>query len=763
MSILIRNVYVVDGSGSPGFYGEVLVAGGKIAGVTGYGRAGQADGAAARIIGGAISAEGHGDDGGRACDEWAGGMDRAGSAMPYGDITEVHDGEGLVCCPGFIDTHSHCDLFALTEGDLLPKLMQGVTTDVLGQDGISMAPLPRALAPMWRENLSVIDGDSDGIDWGYETIENYLGMLENAKPALNTAYLAPHGNLRMAVMGLEPRKATAQEIERMCALLREGMEAGCFGLSTGLIYLPCDYADTAELVALCKVVAAYGGVFSIHQRSEGDDILASMDEVLAIGAQSGVHIHFAHFKVCGAKNQGLVPLMLRKLDRARENGIRVTFDQYPYPYGSTMLRVCLPPWMLEGGPREAQKRLKDPGMRKRAKHDIENGIPGWDNLVDCSGFGGIFLTGVAQAASRPATQAGTWDESLESATWDESGESATCDESQESAVSGVDGEGPEPGDQGHDHGGAGGQTQGHDHGGADGQTQGHGQGGADSQTQEHGQGGAGGQPQGHDHGGADGQTQGHGQGGPASWLAGCVGKSLEEIAAMRGTDCHTALFDVLEAGECAVGMVDFYGTEEMVRALFGREEMNVCTDGLLVGRPHPRAYGSFARVFERYALGANPHVLQPAGPDPAGEGSERYALGANPQGGDEGHASGKAGAGHMARGSGVKDFLGDPHGGAGRLPLEAVVHKCTGKAAQSMGFADRGLIRAGMAADLVLLDLETIHENSSFEDPCRYPDGIRAVMVNGEWAVRGGTFTGARAGQLLRRPAAPAAHRLAVG
>ena len=154
----------------------------------------------------------------------------------------------------------------------------------------------------------------------------------------------------MEAMGLAQRLATAAELERMAEILRREMEAGALGLSTGLIYIPCAYADTAELVALNRVVAEYDGVFVVHQRSEADDILASMEEVFRIGRESGVKIHFSHFKVCGKQNWEKVDKALALLDRAREEGLRVSFDQYPYVAGSTMLGVILPPGPTTGAP-----------------------------------------------------------------------------------------------------------------------------------------------------------------------------------------------------------------------------------------------------------------------------------------------------------------------------------------------------------------------------------------------------------------------------
>jgi N-acyl-D-amino-acid deacylase len=315
---------------------------------------------------------------------------------------KVINAAGLIVSPGFIDTHSHSDLKALTEPDVLPKLMQGITTEVLGQDGISMAPLPIPYIKAWRKNLAGLDGESNEINWEYETTKNYLSMLEQAKPALNESYLLPHGNVRMEAMGLEDREPSEEEIKKMCEITRREMQSGCLGLSSGLIYMPCAYSNTRELIEICKVVAEYDGVFVVHQRSEADTIIESMKEIIQIGKQSGVRIHFSHFKVCGKKNWKYLDEMLDLLESAQKEGITVSLDQYPYVAGSTMLSVILPPWVHDGGTDQLVERLKSKELRERMKQDIKNEIPGWDNFIDFAGVEGIYVTSVATDQNKDA-------------------------------------------------------------------------------------------------------------------------------------------------------------------------------------------------------------------------------------------------------------------------------------------------------------------------------------------------------------------------
>ena len=200
--ILIKNGTVIDGSRSARFQADVLVEGERIV------KIGKIDEAADRVI----------------------------------------DASGKIVAPGFIDTHSHSDLKVLLEPFVEPKLRQGITTEVLGQDGISMAPLPKEYVSSWRKNLAGLDGDSDELGWDWENTDNYLKLIEKKGCTPNESYLVPHGNIRMEAMGLEARVATDEELEKMKEITRREMEAGAAGLSTGLIYIPCAYSDTREMI-----------------------------------------------------------------------------------------------------------------------------------------------------------------------------------------------------------------------------------------------------------------------------------------------------------------------------------------------------------------------------------------------------------------------------------------------------------------------------------------------------------------------------------
>ena len=357
MKTLIKNATIVDGSGQPAYEADLLIKDDKIEKI------------------GQISEN---------------------------DLDKVIDAKGLVVAPGFIDTHSHSDLDVLLHPKVMPKVMQGITTEFLGQDGVSMAPLPTKYISDWRKNIAGLDGVSDEIDWTYETTDNYLKMIENVGPGINECYLVPHGNIRMEAMGLDNRQPTDEEIEKMKEITRREMEAGAFGLSTGLIYIPCAYSESKEIIEMCKVVAEFDGVFVIHQRSEADTIVDSMNEVIEIGRKSGVRVHWSHFKVAGKKNWDKIDTVLSQLEQAREEGIIVSFDQYPYVAGSTMMGAILPPWVHDGGTNKVIERLKDPELRKKMRYDMEHGIPGWDNFVDFAGFENIFVTSVVTDRNKDA-------------------------------------------------------------------------------------------------------------------------------------------------------------------------------------------------------------------------------------------------------------------------------------------------------------------------------------------------------------------------
>jgi N-acyl-D-amino-acid deacylase len=527
---LLRGGLVVDGTGAPARRADVLVAGAAIR--------------------------------------------RVEEEIAVGGDVEVVDCGGLVVCPGFIDTHSHSDLRVLAEPDLPMKVRQGITLDVLGQDGISVAPLRAEDREQVRRQLAGLLGDPK-VDWRWQSVGEYLALLDRGS-SLSTAYLVPHGAVRTLAMGLEDRAPTPDELARMCALVERGMDEGALGMSTGLIYPPCCYAQTGELVALCTAVARRGGVFVVHMRSESDRILAAVEEMLEVARRSGVHLHISHIKIAGQRNWGAIERFIGAIEEAqRRDGVRVTADQYPYVAGSTMFGAILPPWAHAGGVAATLERLgsatERARMRAALQHDGENE---WDNFWAWTGPEGIVLSDVP----------------------------------------------------------------------------------------------SGGRPE-------------------------VVGRTVAAAAAAAQQDPIEFAFDLLRAERMAVSMISFSQTEEVVDRLMRLPWVNGCTDGLLGGRPHPRAYGTFPRLLGRYLR-------------------ERRVL-----------------------------------------PLEEMIRKLTSQAADAMHLVDRGLLVAGMVADVVAFDPATVADRATFAEPAQFPVGIEHVLVGGVPVVGRGEPTGARPGRTVRRRA----------
>ena len=474
------------------------------------------------------------------------------------------DAEGLVVAPGFIDAHSHSDLMLMAEPDALPKVMQGITTEVIGQDGLGEAPINDDMLEDWRRYLSGLNGDPD-INWSWRSFGEYLEALNSARPATNVVALVGHGNLRHLAMGMENRAPTPSELDEMRRLITESMREGAFGLSTGLIYPPCVYCDTLELIELCKVTSEYGGVFVVHMRNEGSRLLESIDEVMEVGRASGCPVHISHFKASGEQNWGKVEEGLKKLEDSRSEGVDVTVDQYPYVAGSTFLSSLLPVWAHEGGTDKMLERLQDGAMRKSIAEEMVEKGRGQD-----WGWGNVLITSVKTKENKPFE-----------------------------------------------------------------------------------------------------------------------GGTLEEIAMKKGHPPLEALFDIILEEENAATMVSFSMSEDDVRTVMRSPLQMVCTDGIILGKPHPRAYGSFPRILGRY----------------------------------------------------VKE---------GVLGLEEAVRKMTSLPAQSFRLYERGLLRPGMWADITIFDPNTIIDTATYKDSIRFPKGIEHVIVNGELIVYKGEHTQVRAGSVLR-------------
>ncbi|MFE0380751.1 amidohydrolase family protein [Streptomyces inhibens] len=365
MDTVLRDIRVIDGSGGPSYRADVALAGGRIA---------------------EIHRE---SDGGR----------RPGAAR-------VVAADGLALSPGFIDMHAHSDLALLRDPGHEAKVAQGVTLEVLGQDGLSYAPVDdRTLAEV-RAQITGWNGGAPGdtsLDFNWRTVGAYLDRLDHGFDgqgiAVNAAYLVPQGTVRMLALGWDDREATADELARMKQLVAEGLEQGAVGLSSGLTYTPGMYASDAELTELCRVVARYDGYYCPHHRSYGAGALQAYEEMVALTREAGCALHLAHATMNFGVNKGRAPELLSLLDRALDAGADITLDTYPYTPGCTTLVAMLPSWASEGGPEAILARLKDDAMAERIRHVMEvegadgcHGVPiEWDTIE----ISGVFDPGLA--------------------------------------------------------------------------------------------------------------------------------------------------------------------------------------------------------------------------------------------------------------------------------------------------------------------------------------------------------------------------------
>jgi N-acyl-D-amino-acid deacylase len=296
------------------------------------------------------------------------------------------DATGMVVAPGFIDLHSHSGLLIFSAPEHEPKVRQGVTTEVIGVDGISYAPFddPEALAALVVMNAG-LDGRPE-IDFDWSTVESYLDRLDAMRPSVNLAFLVGNTALRIAAVGWDEVPATDAQVADMRAMLREAMEEGAMGLSSGLDYPPGSYADTDELAQLTNEAARHGGFYHTHVRYPlGDRYLDPYREAVEIGRRGEGPVHITHFYHKQIFPAGPAP-MLALVDHARAEGLDVTFDTYPYEWASTRLLIMIPPWAQSGGPMRTKERLADRSVRDRIRRELgERGVlfaghRAWDDV-----------------------------------------------------------------------------------------------------------------------------------------------------------------------------------------------------------------------------------------------------------------------------------------------------------------------------------------------------------------------------------------------
>ncbi|KNB51677.1 N-acyl-D-amino-acid deacylase family protein [Streptomyces caatingaensis] len=365
MDTVIRDARVIDGTGRAAYRADVGVEGGRIAEIR-----------------------------------------RPGDG-PRPTARRTLDADGLALSPGFIDMHAHSDLALLQDPGHEAKAAQGVTLEVIGQDGLSYAPVDDRVLPSLRAQIAGWNGQGgDGAaDFTWRTTGEYLDRLDHgfdgAGIAVNAAYLVPQGTVRALAVGWDDRPATGAELDAMRRLVADGLAQGAVGMSSGLTYTPGMYASDAELTELCRVVASYGGYYCPHHRSYGAHALRAYAEMIEVSRAAGCPLHLAHAVLNFPENRGRAPELLRLLDDARAAGADITLDSYPYTPGCTTLAALLPSWAADGGPAATLARLRDDATAERVRHALEaegsdgcHGVP-----VD---WGAVEISGVADGRQAAA-------------------------------------------------------------------------------------------------------------------------------------------------------------------------------------------------------------------------------------------------------------------------------------------------------------------------------------------------------------------------
>ena len=528
--LIIRHGTIYDGSAKPPFVGDVAIQGDKIV-----------------VVGSLKNARGR---------------------------TEI-DATGLAVAPGFINMLSWATESLLYDGRSQSDIRQGVTLEVFGEGG-SMGPLNEKMKKEMLEQQGDIKFD---IKWS--TLAEYLDYLVQRGISPNVASFIGATTVRIHEIGYEDRPPTPAELERMRALVRQAMEEGALGVGSSLIYAPAFYAKTDELVELCKVAAASGGMYISHMRSEGSRLEEAVDELLTIARQASIGAEIYHLKAAGKLNWGKLDAVIAKINGARAEGLRVTADMYTYPAGATGLDAAMPPWVQEGGLKAWIARLKDPAIRERVAREMSVATDKWENLYEAAGPEGILLVGFKSEALKPLT-----------------------------------------------------------------------------------------------------------------------GKTLTQVAAMRAKSPQETAMDLVIEDDSRVGTIYFLMSEENIRkqiklpwVSFGSDAESPAPEGpFLKSNTHPRAYGNVARLLGKY----------------------------------------------------VRDEK--------LIPPEEAIRRLTSLPATNLRIQQRGLLKPGYFADVVIFDPAKIQDHATFEKPHQYSTGVVHVFVNGTQVLKDGEHTGAKPGRVVRGP-----------
>ncbi len=506
---------------------------------------------------------------------------RGGRIAALGDLRDAEtvqrvDAAGLVVAPGFIDLLGQSEFNVLVDNRVASKITQGITTEITGE-GDSIAPVNDAMVANRKASYEFFKVPQD-----FRTLDEYFARFEARQSAVNLGTFVGSGGLRSYVVGQDDRPATASEIAEMQKLVAQAMAHGALGVSSSLQYIPNRFSSTDELVALAKTAAASRGIYITHQRSEGNKVFESIDEVLTIAEQAAIPAEIWHLKTAYKANWGKMTEVLRRLEAARAKGLRVSANIYPYDRASNGLDACLPVWVREGGTGAMLTRLADPETRARVKKDMDDPNAPFENQwYGSGGPAGVLLSSVLDPSLRKYE-----------------------------------------------------------------------------------------------------------------------GMNFVEIGKAMGKDPRDAAIDLVIADKAESSVIISIMREaDVVEAMktpwvsFDTDSGARATDGpLSESKSHPRAWGTFTRVLGKYV-----------------------------------------------REDGV-------------LTLEEAVRKMTSQAAIRVGLTDRGIVRPGMAADLVVFDPASVKDLATFAEPNKYSAGVRHVFVNGAAVVSNGAITSARPGMALRGP-----------
>jgi len=498
-----------------------------------------------------------------------------------GDLTAAAartaiDARGLAVAPGFINMLSWSTESLLADGRAQGGIRQGVTLEIFGE-GSSMGPLNEAMKKRIVDEMGDIKYE---ITW--TTLSAYLRELERRGVSTNVASFVGATTIREHVIGLEDRRPTPEQLERMRALVRQEMAAGALGIGSSLIYAPAFYASTEELIELCKVAAQFKGKYISHMRSEGNRLVEAVEELIRISREAKIPAEIYHLKAAGKNNWQKMDTVIALVEKARQDGLKITADMYTYPAGATGLDAAMPPWVLDGGYEAAYKRLRDPAARKKIAQAITTPSNEWENLFLAAGSPDrVLLVEFKSEALKPLT-----------------------------------------------------------------------------------------------------------------------GKSLAEVAKLRGESITDTIMNLVLEDRSRVGTVYFMMSEDNIRkqiklpwVSFGSDAASMAPEPPFTrSSAHPRAYGNFARLLGRY----------------------------------------------------VRDEK--------VIPLEEAVRRLSGLPATNLELDRRGFLRDGMFADVVVFDPARVEDRATFEQPHQYAVGMRHVFVNGTQVLKDGEHTGATPGRAVWGP-----------